>query len=252
MPESDAGAGGHGDVLVGRLAAALVNHEPGWRLPRPSEIARRHNASLDAVRAAIDDLAARRLIRKAPDGYLYLAGPAEYLVSLEGMAGLCARADPMSGELTCLSYGVSRQAASADMACALRIPSGEPVGVLRLAWALNGAPAAVSTTHLAGNLAEPDALAMWLAERAERGELPLLSPAGHCLDRGRNPQPDAVAVQMRMPSASAACKLRMRPGQLALIVSILLSDGHRHEPAALTVTVMRPDMFQITLQTRAG
>jgi DNA-binding GntR family transcriptional regulator len=158
----------------------------------------------------------------------------------------------MGGELTCLSYGASRQAAPADMACALRIPPGKPVGVLRLAWALNGTPAAVSTTHLAGNLAEPDALATWLAARAERGELPLLLPAGHCLDWGRNPRPDAVAVQMRLPSAAAARKLRMSPGQLALIVSILLGDDHRHESAALTVTVMRPDMFQITLQTLAG
>ncbi|MGH3167233.1 MAG: hypothetical protein ACRDN0_15250 [Trebonia sp.] len=32
-------------VLAGRLTATLVTHNPGWRLPRPSEIARRHNAT---------------------------------------------------------------------------------------------------------------------------------------------------------------------------------------------------------------
>lgn len=31
------------ELLADRIAATLVNHEPGWQLPRPSAIARRHN-----------------------------------------------------------------------------------------------------------------------------------------------------------------------------------------------------------------
>lgn len=252
-----------GDVLAGRLAATLVTHDPGWRLPRPSEIARRHNVPVGKVHAAIKELVGRNLIRQAPDGYLYLAGSAEYRVPLEGVTGLSAYVDPMGGELTCVSYGASRQAASTDAASALRIEPGGHVGVLRLAWALNGTPAAVSTTYLAGDMAEPDALALWLNERSQSGELPI-SPsgaagagafataavpggAGPSVD-GKARKPHAVSVQMQLPSASAARRLRLNPGQMALIITMLYCDGPGHEPTALTISVLRPDLFRVTME----
>lgn len=267
MPDGDPDADG---VLAGRLAATLVTHDPGWRLPRPSEIARRHNASLEDVHAAVEELVSRGLIRRAPDGYLYLTGPADYRVSLEGMAGLYAYADPMGGDLTCMSFGMSRQAASTDTAGALRVTPGKQVGVLKLTWALNGTPAAMSTTYLASDATEPDMLARWLAEHAERdgrdghdrrdgrddppilspGPLPPPGPATPATAGGQRRNPHAVSVRMQLPSASAARRLRLRPGQMALVISMLFCDGPGHQPAALTVTVLRPDMFQITLESQ--
>jgi hypothetical protein len=260
-------------VLAGRLAATLVSHDPGWRLPRPSEIARRHNVPVDDVHAAIRELVGRNLIRQAPDGYLYLTGPAEYRASLEGITGLSTHVDPMGGDLTCTSFGVSRQTVSTDAASALRITPGSQVGVLKLAWALNGAPAAMSTTYLTNDIVELEALNRWLAEKAERGELPIPSPGpvpasppeplslpdpvslpessaglGPLADpQWRNPH--AVSVQMQLPSASAARRLRLNPGQMALIVTMLFRDGPDHQPTALTVTVLRPDLFRVRLET---
>jgi hypothetical protein len=264
-------------VLAGRVAATLVSHDPGWRLPRPSEIARRHNVPVDDVHAAIRELVGRNLIRQAPDGYLYLTGPAEYRASLEGITGLSTHVDPMGGNLTCTSYGVSRQAVSTDAASALRVEAGSQVGVLRLAWALNGAPAAMSTTYLTGDILEPEALDRWLADKAERGELPIPSPGPVPADPVSLPEPPAgplespskrespaglgpladeqwrkphaVSVQMQLPSASAARRLRLNPGQMALIVTMLFCDGPEHQPAALTVTVLRPDLFRVRLET---
>src|SRR5204863_2969067 len=48
-------------VLADRVAAALVRHEPGWRLPRRSALARRYGVSPAEMAAAIEELSARRL-----------------------------------------------------------------------------------------------------------------------------------------------------------------------------------------------
>jgi DNA-binding GntR family transcriptional regulator len=238
-------------ILADRIAAALVNREPGWRLPRASELARRHNVSDAEVRVAIDRLVARQLVRRSPDGRLYRASPAEYMVSLEGMAGLSGTVDPMGGKLTCLSYSASWRPAPEDAACALQVQPGEQVSVLRLTWALNGASAAVSTVYLVAGPPEPRALASWVTASTERGELPLVPPLP---DRSNHRglasyiQPRAVAVQMDLPSASIARRLRLAPSQLAVLVTGLFDDSSGRGPVALTVTILRPDMFRITVE----
>ena len=93
MPPQRAASG----VLADRMAAALVHREPGWQLPRRSALARRYNVSMAEIDVAIGELARRSLIRRLPDGQLYRASPAEYLIPLEGVAGLSTRLDPMGG-----------------------------------------------------------------------------------------------------------------------------------------------------------
>src|ERR1700678_2421538 len=67
-------------VLADRIAAALLHREPGWRLPRRSALARRYNVGMPEIDAAISELVRRSLIRRLPDGQLYRASPAEYLI----------------------------------------------------------------------------------------------------------------------------------------------------------------------------
>jgi UTRA domain len=259
------------NVLVERIAAALVNHEPGWRLPRASELARRHNVSTDEVHAALDELVARQLARQSADGHLYRASPAEYLISVDGLAGLGAMVDPMGRKLTCLSYGAARQPAPEAAAAALRVRPGEPVSVLRLVWAVDGVPGAVSTTYLARHRAQPQDLAAWLAAAANGSTLPVAPPAedetigavtveqATSPDRmpagpprresGRPSRPWAVSVQMDLPPVSVAKRLRLYPGQLAVLVTILSRQDSSSGPAGLTATVLRPDMFSVSLVT---
>jgi hypothetical protein len=250
-----AGGPDHGaGVLADRIAVTLAGHEPGWRLPRASELARRHHVSPDEAAAAIDYLVARQLVRRSPDGCLYRAGPADYLVSLENMAGLGATVDPMGRALTCLSYAAERRPAPEEAARALGMRSGEPVGVVRLVWALDGRPAAMSTTYLATGLPDPPDLADWVTGAAGHGPVPVRPPpAGH--DGRLDPWPpvtlSAASVQMDLPPSSVAQRLRLARGQMAVLVTVLFGSRPGCPLAALTTAVLRPDLFRVTVGTAA-
>lgn len=242
-------------VLAERIGTSLASHEPGWRLPRVSELTRRHNAGTGEVHAAIEQLIARQLIRRSADGQLYRASPAEYLLSVDGLSAMSAVVDPMGRDLTCLSYGMVNQAASEPAARALRVLPGTQLGVLRLAWAVDGAPAAVSTSYLARHAAQSGSLAPWITATADRGVLPLAAPTGEPANRGESQhadpasRPEAVSVQLSLPPVSVGRRLRLRPGQLAILVTVLTGTDAATGPAALTVTVLRPDMFSVSLVT---
>jgi len=135
-------------VLADRMAATLVHHEPGWRLPRLTAMARRFNVSAAEVDAAIDDLAARHLLRRLPDGQVYRASPAEYRVPLEGLSGLTSHVDPMGGQLVGKSRHVSRRRPPEDIGRLLRLEAGEPVLVIRCVWTVGGEPGALSASYL--------------------------------------------------------------------------------------------------------
>ena len=66
-----------------RIAVALLEHEPGWRLPRRSALARRYGVTVAEINAAITQLASRGIVRELPDGQVYVSSPAEYLVTLD-------------------------------------------------------------------------------------------------------------------------------------------------------------------------
>lgn len=141
-------------VLADRMAATLVHHEPGWRLPRLTAMARRFNVSAAEVDAAIDDLAARHLLRRLPDGQVYRASPAEYRVPLEGLSGLTSQVDPMGGQLVCKSRQVSRRRPPEDIGRSLGLEAGEPVLVIRCVWTVGGEPGALSASYLPERLGQ--------------------------------------------------------------------------------------------------
>jgi hypothetical protein len=140
-------------VLAGRIAAALVHHEPGWRLPRLTALARRYSVSVAEVDAAVDELTARRLLRRLPDGQVFRASPAEYLVPMAGLAGLASAIDPMGGTLTRRSRLVPCRRVPDGTARALRIAPGETVLVIESLWRLGGEPGALSATYFPERLA---------------------------------------------------------------------------------------------------
>src|SRR5712691_9611974 len=118
-PGAATGAGTGTGVLADRIAAALVHREPGWRLPRRSALARRYNVGIPEIDAAIGELIRRSLIRRLPDGQLYRASLAEYLIPVEGISGLRTRLDPMGGDIVCQARHVSQRDAPQDVAWAL-------------------------------------------------------------------------------------------------------------------------------------
>jgi DNA-binding GntR family transcriptional regulator len=168
-------------VLADRMAATLVHHEPGWRLPRLTAMARRFNVSAAEIDAAIDELAARHLLRRLPDGQVYRASPAEYRVPLEGLSGLASHVDPMGGQLVCKSRQVSRRRPPEDIGRSLGLGAGEPVLAIRCVWTVGGEPGALSASYLPERLARlwPD---LGAAPLAPLGDAPLGDgPAVHGL-----------------------------------------------------------------------
>jgi hypothetical protein len=239
---------------------ALVHHEPGWRLPRHTVLARRYNVSTAEIDAAISALVSRHLIRRLPDGQGHRASPAEYLIPLEGVPGLRSRIDPMAGELACRTHQTSWRRVPEDIGWALHLDPAEQVWVVHTVWAAGDEPAAYVTTYLSADTAGaiPGAAAVGTASGpagippgGETGEAPgTRSPPGSDLTpveaMGR---PAALHVEMQPPPPSIARSLRLSAGQPAAKVTVRFDDPVTGRPAALTVTVLRPELFRIVVQT---
>jgi hypothetical protein len=237
-------------VLADRITANLVHHEPGWRLPRPSALARRFNASLPEIDSALEDLIARHLIRRLPDGQLYRASPADYLLQLEGMQGLTSHIDPMGAVISCRSFHVSRRRPPEKIALALGIEP-DSVYVVRLMWTANDQPAALATTYLA---TPPPGLALGEQPTTPSMALTVLPPV---LARPTGPDDAdsagpyaarAVSVEMLPPPPSIARTLRLPTGASTTLVTVRFDDITSRTPAAVTVVVLHPDLFRVILE----
>jgi DNA-binding GntR family transcriptional regulator len=238
-------------VLADRIAASLVHHEPGWRLPRHSALARRYNVSPAEIEAAISELASRHLIRRLADGQLYRASPAEYLISLEGVPGLASSVDAMGAEFACRSRQVSFRQVPEDIGWALGLRAGEPVCVVRFLWTVGGEPAAFCTTYLPKELAgQPPDVAGALPSRLSL--LPLtLSELGRDASGTAelSGRPAALHMEMQAPPPSVARSLRLVPGEPATMITVRFDDPDQGTPVALTIAVLRADMFRVVVQS---
>ncbi len=226
-------------VLADRMAAALVHREPGWQLPRRSALARRYNVSMAEIDAAIGELTRRSLIRRLPDGQLYRASAAEYLIPLEGVGGLSTKLDPMGGEISCTARHVSLRAAPQDVAWSLGVDGTNPVRIIRCAWAAGGEPVAISTAYVpggavGGGAVEPDGF-----------EAILHAPPAIASEAVRA---RAVDLELMPPQPSVARSLRLPPGQPAISVTIRFDDRAAGLPAGLTVVTLKPHYFRVVIQ----
>ena len=59
----------------------------------------------------------------------------------------------------------------------------------------------------------------------------------------------ALYVEMQPPPPSVARRLQLSPGQPAAVVTVRFDDPVTGRPAALTVTVLRPELFRIVVHT---
>jgi len=243
-------------VLADRLAAALVHHEPGWRLPRHSALARRYNVSVAEIDAAVEELENRHLVRRLADGQLYRASPAEYVIGLEGVPGLASYVDAMGGEFSCRSRQVTWRVPPEDISWALRLEPGQQVCVVRFLWTAGGEPAALCTSYVPGDIASrPDAgepaglpAVLNLLQLTGVGE----EPGAIAADPATPPiagSPTALHIELQAPPPSVARSLRLTAGQPAIMVTVRFEELDTGRPVALTIAVLRPDMFRVVVQT---
>jgi DNA-binding GntR family transcriptional regulator len=240
-------------VLADRLAATLVHHEPGWRLPRPSALARRYNVRPAQVEQAVRELAARHLIRQLPDGQLYRASPAEYLIPVQGVPRLGAHLDPMGGEVACRKRKVSWRRVPEDIGWALGIPPADSVCAVKCHWSVNGEPAAISTTYLTAEAAGQ--VGGLTGDRdATMPEFELYGLADTPAQRTERPAlgvPAAVHVEVQPPPSSIARGLRLGAGQPAAMITVRFDDPASGRAVALTVAALRADLFRIVVDSPA-
>ena len=232
---------GASGVLADRMAAALVHREPGWQLPRRSALARRYNVSMAEIDVALGELARRSLIRRLPDGQLYRASAAEYLIPVEGIGGLSTRLDPMGGEITCTARHVSLRAAPQDVAWSLGVAGENPVRIVRCAWAVAAEPVAISTAYVPG--AVPDVTVNEANEFEAILRTPPIAFSGSGAVQAR-----AVDLELGPPQPSVARSLRLLPGQSAISVTIRFDDQAEGTPVGLTTVTLKPHHFRVVIQ----
>jgi hypothetical protein len=236
-------------VLADRVASALVHHEPGWRLPRRSALARRYGVSPAEMEAAIEELAARHLLRRLPDGQVYRASPADYLIRLEGLNDLRASIDPMGAAIECASRHVSLRRVPEDIGGALGLAPGDPVSVVRCLWTSGGDPAAFSATYLPEHLS-------FLSEESIAFADALKPPRGASTDANHEPptpraaaHPAGLYVELQPPAPSVARSLRLTAGQPAVNVTVRFDAIPAGGPMALATAVLRSDMFRVVVES---
>ena len=245
-------------VLTSRIAASLAQHQPGWLLPRPSVLARRYHVATTEVTAAIDELAARHLVRLLPDGKACRISPADYMLQLDGQHGLSARVEPLHGQLRCRSKSVAWHVVRPDVESALGIAPGESVCILQMLWTISGRPAAATTTYLAGPSAGK-VLAGIEATDVESLRTILPMPPGSAGADGDHDDPaesdapelipHALHIEMQQPPPWAARVLRLSACDSAIGITVSYAEPADGRAAALTVAVLRPSEFRVIVDS---
>jgi DNA-binding GntR family transcriptional regulator len=227
-------------VLACRIAGAVVHHEPGWRMPRFSVLARHFGVTTEQVAAAVHQLAERRLVRRRSDGHFSRLSPAEYHIPLSARARLRTAVVPVSGVLTCRAKAISNERLRDDVAWALGATAGDAGCVLKVQYAVDDEPAALSTTYLTAAF-RPVLDQLAVAERPE------LLPLGGADPRADRLGPRAMQLEMQQPSAGAAGLIHLAPGEMAVVITARVDERPAGGPAALTVAILRPEAFRVTI-----
>ena len=132
---------------------------------------------------------------------------------------------------------MSRREAPQDVAWALGLPAGAPIRVVRCVWSAAGDPAAVSTAYLheADGRGQSDSEA---------------DPDPSSLDSVLSELPAAaVSVELSPPQPAVARSLRLSPGQPVITVTARFDDSATGSPAALTVVMLKPELFRVAIDT---
>jgi len=257
-------------VLADRLAAVFIRREPGYPVPRRTALARRFQVTSAEVEAAIEELVRRQLLRRLPTGEVHRAGPAEYVIKLDGLPGLSSFVDPMDHQVSCVAVRISQLRAPTDVAEALGLAPGVRVRSRRCLWTADEEPAAASVTYVLDSHAYLIAASGQGAQSAGVAGRPSLTVgvAGFGeLDRpGVIFRTGAVRIEVQPPPRSVARRLRLANGVSAVTVTARLdavrseagaasSDPGIHvhvagpEAVALTVLALRPDLFRVVVDT---
>ena len=166
----------------------------------------------------------------------------------------------MAGELTLRTRQTSWRRVPEDIGWALRVDPAEQVWVVHTVWADGDEPAAYVMTYLSADTAgaipgmDPADGASEPAGIPPGGEADEAAgvrspPAGDLAVVGATGRPAALHVEMPPPQPSIPLSRRLPAGLPATKLTVLFEDPPTGRPATLTVTVLRPELFRIVVQT---
>jgi DNA-binding GntR family transcriptional regulator len=231
-------------TLVARLAKAFGGHEPGWRLPRRSDLARRYHVTMAEIDAAITALADRCVVRETADGHACLASPADFLLTLDQLPCLGSRIDPMGAPLECARRTTVHRTVPEEITRALGMPRGAAVHTVQTSWSTAGKPSAVATTYVPGRLTAQLMPALTEQDDPAAGLNPVLAPRSGC-PLG---SPAARLIDIQPPPRWAARMLRLGPGDPAITLTVRLDDPAIGVPVALTTAILHPARFRVVAE----
>lgn len=236
-------------VLADRIAVMVLDRDPGWRLVRPSMLARRYDASVAAVEAALEELIRRGLLRRLPDGHLCRPSSAECLITLSGIAGLGACVDPLGASVACVSTHASVRLVPEDIGLMLGLPPGSEATTVRSFWTANGERAAMTTTYARGRLHLDEGHA---EQNSPDRALNSASAGSVAWDAQQHPVPAAVQVEIQPPGPAVVRYLQLPVGVPAAAVAVRFDDQSLRCPVAMTTAFLRCDLFRIVIEASAA
>lgn len=243
----DQTAGPDTGVLACRIAGTLAEHHPGWRMPRLSVLARHYGVSSEGVAAAVEELQRRQLIRRLANGQFCRSSPAEYRIPLGAGLALSVGVYPVAGTLGCRSATVSHRPLREDAAWAISSAAGEPGCTLRLLFTVDNAPAAVSTTYVTAGLS---GLVQHVVAADCPPVLPLAGPppdASHAIEVP--PATRILQLELQQPPLGLAGALHLAAGERAIVITVAFGSPAQAGGGALTVAVLRPELFRLTIDS---
>jgi DNA-binding GntR family transcriptional regulator len=227
-------------VLAERIAARIAHRPPGWRLPRPSVLARHYGVPQQLLDEALADLQARQQVSDLGRGQFSRAGSANGRAPAVTGSGLVIRIEPVRNDISCGSRQDSYGPLRSGLSAALGLAADAPAATIQLLWTAGPTPVALSTTYLPAGSTAPGA---WQAQ---------LLVTGHgCSPAQRNTEggPHAIGLQMSAASTAVASKLRLTAGAPVAMVLASYRDPADGSVRCATVAALRPEQFRIVIES---
>jgi hypothetical protein len=145
-----------------------------------------------------------------------------------------------------------------DIGRSLGVAPGEPVLSVRCVWTVGGEPGALAASYLP----EQFAAKLGMIPSGKTGEeevgagpqeltgvpSPLSFPLPWRSAGAEGPRPGAVQIEMGLPPPSAARTLRLSAGEPVATVTVSFAMPATGAPVALTMAMLRPELFRIVVE----
>ncbi|WP_162870093.1 GntR family transcriptional regulator [Kitasatospora cineracea] len=228
-------------ALSDLIAGEFADCSPGTTLPGEHDLARRFGVNRLTARAAVDELERRWLIRRVRGSGAYTVRRIEYRIGAAYPVSFTEAMARLGVETTTTAEPPERRAAGTADSHVLGVPLGAPVLVLRRTRHVQGVPAVVGQSLLAGDLLPglEDALAAGTSLHAVMKDTYGIEPALGWSQVRMMPPP---------PEEARRLALRGRPPLVRMGARIVDRNSGRY--VEVVDQWLRPDYFDVIVEVQ--